>query len=105
MMAPAMTEWKLREYTIEPKNFERFVEAWLAGVLPLRRQFGFRVLAWAQPEASRFIWLLGYSGPGSFDEADEGYYASAERAAVEPDPAQWVLEKRDVTVAGVVTEE
>ena len=97
------TEWELRDYRIQPESFEAFVEAWRAGVLPLRRRFGFKVLAWSLPEESRFIWLLGYSGPGSFAEADAAYYQSAERAAVEPDPAQWIVEKRDTTVTGVVT--
>ncbi len=100
-----MTEWKLRDYRIQPESFERFVEAWRAGVLPLRRKFGFRVLAWALPEESRFVWLLGHAGPGSFAEADRAYYESPERAAVDPDPAQWVISKHDVTVTAVVTEE
>jgi hypothetical protein len=99
------TEWRLRDYRVDPEHFEEFVEAWTAGVLPLRRRFGFRVLAWALPEESRFVWLLGYAGPGSLDEADSRYYASPERAAVTPEPAQWVLEKRDAMVTAVATEE
>jgi hypothetical protein len=98
------TEWKLRDYRIEPAHFDDFVAAWRAGVLPLRREFGFRVLAWALPEQSRFVWLLGYDGPGSFSDGDEAYYGSPSRAAVQPDPAQWVVEKSDVMVAGIVTE-
>jgi hypothetical protein len=106
MTDPAATmEWKLRDYRIQPEHFEEFVQAWTAGVLPLRRRFGFRVLAWSLPEESRLVWLVGYSGPGSFDEADARYYDSPERAAVTPDPAQWVLEKHDATVTAVATEE
>ncbi len=98
-------EWRLRDYRIDPANFERFVAAWVAGVLPMRRRFGFRVLAWSLPEQSRFVWLLGYAGPGSLADADAAYYASPERQAVDPEPAQWVLEKRDASVTAVVTEE
>ena len=99
-----MTEWQLRDYRIEPGQLERFIEAWRAGVLPVRRAFGFRVVGWALPEESRFVWLLGYSGPGSFEEANAAYYASPARAAVQPDPAQWVLSKDDRWVDAVVTE-
>lgn len=101
----ARTEWRLRDYRIDAGHYEEFVEAWTAGVLPLRRRFGFRVLAWSLQEESRFVWLLGYPGPGSFEEADARYYDSPERAAVTPDPAQWVLEKHDTPVTAVVTEE
>lgn len=61
------------------------------------------MLAWSLPEESRFVWLLGYAGPGSFADADAACYASAERHAVDPDPAQWVLEKRDASATAEVT--
>jgi hypothetical protein len=98
-------EWQLRDYRIDPANLEQFLEAWRVGVLPLRRRFGFQIRAWVIPEESRFVWLLGYSGPGSFADADRAYYDSSERAAVDPDPARWVIEKRDVKVTEVVTED
>jgi hypothetical protein len=101
-MAPLVIEWQLREYRIDPGNFERFLEAWRAGVLPLRRQLGWTIWAWAIPEESRFVWVLGYAGPVSFDDAERAYHASAERLAVDPDPGQWVVEKRNVPVAAVV---
>jgi hypothetical protein len=101
----AVMEWQLRDYRIDPANFDRFVSAWRAGVLPTRRRFGFRVLAWSMPEESRFVWLLGYAGPGSFADADAAYYASAERRAVDPDPGQWVLERRHASVTPEVTQE
>ncbi|HEY8869653.1 MAG TPA: hypothetical protein VIM30_09695 [Candidatus Limnocylindrales bacterium] len=55
---------------------------------------GFAVEAWTVPEESTFVWLLGYSGPGSFEDADAGYYASGERPALDPDPAQWIVDNR-----------
>jgi hypothetical protein len=39
--------------------------------------------------SEELVWILGYQGPDGFDAADARYYASAERAALEPDPAQW----------------
>ena len=89
-----MTEWQLRDYRIEEGRLAEFVEAWTAGVLPLRRAAGFAIQAWTIAGESRFIWTLAYNGPGSFAEADERYYGSAERAAVSPDPAQWIVENR-----------
>jgi hypothetical protein len=104
MTEPTATEWQLREYRIAPGRFDQFIAAWRAGVLPLRRQFGFEVRAWALPEESRFVWVLAYSGPGSFAEAERAYHASAARMAVDPDPGQWVVEKHNSMVTPVVTE-
>ena len=89
-----MTRWQLRDYVIQRDHLEDFIAAWERGVRPLRRGFGFSVRAWSVPAESRFVWILGYDGPGTFAEADTAYYASAERAAMEPDPAQWIVENR-----------
>jgi len=104
MSKPATTEWQFREYVIAPGMFDAFLAAWRSGVLPLRRQFGFRVQAWAIPAESRFVWTLAYSGPGTFAEAERAYHASAARTAVAPDPGQWVLEKHNSMVTPVATE-
>jgi len=89
-----MAAWQLRDYVIHAEHFDDFVAAWTAGVLPLRRRFGFEIQAWTVPAESRFIWILRHDGPGTFDEADQAYYASPERAAIDPDPAQWIAEAR-----------
>jgi hypothetical protein len=80
-----MAELQLRIYEIEPGRLEEFVAAWTADVLPLRRRFGFAVTAWTVPGEDTFMWLLSYAGPGTFAEADALYYASPERAALQPD--------------------
>jgi hypothetical protein len=55
----------------------------------LRREFGFQVLgACANEETDTFVWLLGYDGQDGYEAADAAYYASSERAAVDPDPAR-----------------
>ena len=89
-----MAEWQLRDYTIQDGHFDDFLAAWMAGVLPLRRRFGFDVEAWTVPAESRLIWILRDRGPGTFDDADRAYYDSPERAAIDPDPAQWIAEAR-----------
>jgi len=95
-------ESQLRVYRIAPGQIDDFVGAWTAGVLPLRRKFGFEMDAWTEVDGDRFVWLVRWRGPGSLADADAGYYASPERMALEPDPAQWIIgndtfDLRDVT--------
>jgi hypothetical protein len=85
--------WQLRDYRIEPGHMSDFLAAWTAGVLPLRRARGFTVAAWRVEGEDRFVWVLGWPGPGTFEEADEAYFASPERGAVDPDPAPWIAAK------------
>jgi hypothetical protein len=85
-----MSEPELRVYRIETGHLGDFVAAWTAGVEPLRRRFGFTSRAWAVPQQSLFIWLIAYHGKGTFEAADAAYYASPERASLDPDPRQWI---------------
>jgi hypothetical protein len=89
-----VSEWQLREYTVQEGHLDDFVADWTAGVLPLRHQFGFSVRAWAIPEESRFVWVVGYDGPEGLEAADRAYYASPERVALQRDPARWLTERR-----------
>ena len=82
-----MATWQLRDYVIQAGHLDDFVAAWTSGVLPLRQAAGFTIQAWTVPEESRFVWIVGYEGPGTFEAADAAYYASPARAAVSPDPA------------------
>jgi hypothetical protein len=86
-----VTRTQLRIYDIEPGRLESFVAAWTAGVAPLRARFGFAVEGWVVPGEDRFVWLVTYHGPETFEAADERYYASPERQRLDPDPAQWVV--------------
>ncbi len=88
-------QFQLREYIVEAGRLEDFVREWKGLVLPLRERQGFTVLGpWVEREASRFVWLVGYDG--DIREADERYYASPERAAMDPDPARLVVEATQV---------
>jgi hypothetical protein len=69
---------------------EEFLQAWVEQVPPLRRQFGFELVgAWVADESDELVWILRYDGPDGFEAADARYYDSAQRAALDPDPAQW----------------
>jgi len=84
---------QLRIYTIAEGALDEFVQRWRRGVRPLRERHGFIVDgAWVMPELNRFVWLLSYGGPGSFQDADAAYYASPEREALRPDPAELIEE-------------
>jgi len=84
-------EWQLRHYRIQPGRMDAFVDAWLRGVYPLRRRFGFTFAgAWRVEGADEFVWVIGYDGPQGFAEADRRYYASNERKQMDPDPAQFI---------------
>ena len=74
--------------------------AWTAFVLPLRRSYGFRIDAWTAAD-DRFIWLVTFDGPGTFEDADRRYYASAERRSLDPDPAQWIIENETIALAAL----
>jgi hypothetical protein len=82
---------QMRIVTVKPGQLETFTQLWLATVYPLRLKYDFRIDgAWSVPTESRFVWLLTYIGPESFEERDAAYYASADRAALDPDPGQYI---------------
>jgi len=77
-------------YTINRGKMDDFVRAWTAGVYPLRAKQGFRIDgAWVLKERNQFVWLLTYDGT-DWDAKEAAYYASPERKAMNPDPAQFI---------------
>ena len=76
---------------------------WRAHLAPLRRAMGFEIpAAWTVPEEDRFIWLLEHPGDwDAFAEADAAYFASPERAAIDPDPARLIEEQRTLRLTDV----
>jgi hypothetical protein len=81
---------QLRIFTINKGRLDDFVQAWSAGVYPLRLKHGYRIDgAWVIRERNEFVWLLSYDG-GDFEAKEAAYYASSERAAIHPDPAQYI---------------
>lgn len=86
-------EYQLRHYRIRAGAMDAFRDAWVRGVYPLRRKFGFTVVgAWRVEGADEFVWIIGYDGPKGFAAADRDYYASEERKRMSPDPAQFIEE-------------
>ena len=82
---------QLRLYKVKPGQMERFLSAWEHGAVPVREVFGFKVLAaWRSEDDAEFGWVVGYEGDGQFEAAEKAYYDSAERAAIQDDPAQYL---------------
>lgn len=81
---------QLRIYTINKGRMNDFVQAWKAGVHPLRLKHGYRIDgAWVIEERNEFVWLLSHNGR-DWEASEAAYYRSSERAAVDPDPAQYI---------------
>jgi hypothetical protein len=79
---------QLRDYRVKPGEMSEWIDEWSAKIRPLRAKFGFRVVgAWAAADQDRFVWILAHE---EFEAADKRYYASAERRALEPDPARHI---------------
>ena len=84
-------QYQIRRYQITAGKLGEFVDAWKNGVVPLRERFGFRFHgAWALEGSDEFIWIISHDDPEGLQAADDRYYASSERAELQPDPAQFV---------------
>ena len=94
---------QLRDYRICAGELDRFVDEWRASLAPLRRSIGFAIpAAWTVPDEDRFIWLLEHPGSwDAFSEADAAYFASPERAEIDPDPARLIEEQRSLRLSEV----
>ena len=95
---------ELRDYLIAKGHLDDFVKAWRDGVLPLRERLGFRVEgAWTIPSERRFVWILSHDAPEhEWDAVNDAYCGTPERAALDPDPAQWIEETRHTRIEGVL---
>ena len=82
---------QLRVYTIKSGEMQGWISEWKSEIVPLRRRFGFEVVdAWTSEEPERFIWILRYEGSKAWEEAESDYYDSAERKALDPNPARHI---------------
>ena len=83
-------QFQLRMYRIKPGLMDTWLEAFAAGPLRVRRQFGFSVLGpWVNRAEDRFVWIVGHE---DFAAADKAYYDSPERAAISPPPTDFLAE-------------
>ena len=86
-----MKTTQLRSYMIKAGQLDRFAELWSKGVRPLRMKRGFVIEgAWKIPTEDRFVWVVSYEGPLTWD-ANRSYSESPERKAMDPDPAGFLV--------------
>jgi hypothetical protein len=79
-------EYQLRDYQVRPGELDEWLAEWREQVYPLRLAEGFEVVgAWIAREQNRFVWIIGHD---DFRAANDAYYASPERAEMDPDPAR-----------------
>lgn len=94
---------QLRIYTINRGKMDEFVQAWLKGVYQLRLRFGYRIpSAWVVAERNEFVWVLAHDGPESWEAREATYYGSADRAAVNPDPRQFIARAEHYFISSVL---
>jgi hypothetical protein len=92
---------QLRRHRIEPGQGEQFAAEWKAGVVPLRRKFGFRVQGWLVDGEDEFVWIVEHDDQEAFEAADAAYYESPERRQLEPEPSRLILDARKDWVAAI----
>jgi hypothetical protein len=57
-------EYQLRRFRIASGKLDEFVDAWKAGVMPLRERFGFQIHgAWSIEESNEFVWVIDDNRP------------------------------------------
>jgi hypothetical protein len=83
-------QFQLRMYRVRPGEMDDWIDEWRRHVLPLHRAKGFTVVGpWVRREEDLFVWLIGHD---ELEAANEAYYTSPERAALDPDPARHLAE-------------
>jgi hypothetical protein len=79
-------EYQLRDYRVKTEELDEWLAEWREQVYPLRLVSGFELVgAWIAREQNRFVWIIGHD---DLQAANDAYYASPDRAAMDPDPAR-----------------
>ena len=86
-------QWQLRRYVV--RDVDAFAREWREHVLPLRRAHGFEILGPWIADDGRFVWIVGHD---DLERADAAYYASPERAAIDPDPARHIATSEHIAM-------
>ena len=97
-----MRQYQLRRYLVQPTEMDTWLDEWSRLIVPLRERFGFRIEgAWVARDENRFVWVLSYDGPEGFEVANDRYYASPARLALQPDPTRHLEETETLVMESV----
>ena len=95
---------ELRIYSVLPGQMEAFVRVFHEQIVPARRALGYEVEgAWRDDDDGVFAWVVSYDGPDSWEDREAAYYASPERAAMDPQPGVF-LRGQETRLMGRVTD-
>jgi hypothetical protein len=98
-------QYQLRMYTVHPGHMTDWLEEWTESVYPLRLEFGFDIVgAWVVEETETFVWILGWSGEGSIEDADHRYYRWPKRTSVDPNPARHLASAEEQPMRSILPE-
>ncbi len=96
---------QVRIFTINKGKMNEFVSAWQKGVYPLRVKHGFTIeKAWVVRGKNKFIRILSYDGPESFEVKDSLYYASQARITLQPNPADYIADAENYFIDNALPE-
>ena len=94
---------QLRIYTINRGQLHQFAQEWKEKVLPLRVAHGFQIeAAWTVEATNQFVWVLSYQGDEDWPAKEAAYYASTERASIEPNPARLIARAEELEIERVL---
>ena len=94
---------QLRIYTINKGSLHQFAAEWKENVHPLRIEHGFQIGgAWLVERTNKFVWLISYEGPESWEAKEEAYYSSAERKEMEPNPSRLIARGEQYFVESIL---
>ena len=94
--------YELRSYRVKRGEMDVWLREWRERVYPLRLEHGFRIVgAWVNRDESRFVWIIGHD---DLERADRAYYASPQRARIDPDPARHLEDAEHVVLDPVLEE-
>ncbi len=84
---------QLRIYRIKKGKMNDWVREWREGIVPVRERFGYRIEgAWIVRDGNVFVWILSHDAVQTWKDREDEYYASAERLALQPDPARFIAD-------------
>ncbi|MFQ5554774.1 MAG: hypothetical protein ACE5GC_05320 [Acidimicrobiia bacterium] len=82
---------ELRVYEIARGRMEEFTDLFNTEIVPAREAAGFDVIGpWIRDAETEFVWIAGYNGPLTWDEAVQSYYDSPGRSAISKDPMSMI---------------
>jgi hypothetical protein len=92
---------QLRIYTIKDGMMDQWIKGWSEGVYPLRLKLGFTIKAWSIEEENKFVWVVSYDGPNTWEAQEAAYQASPDLGTLHPELGQYLVDTKAWFIAPV----